>query len=362
MLSKKTTQLVEKEVLPVSSSELKRIANEIEALTDPTKGVTLGDWGGNLIKKIKGFDDTMSFAAAQEFRSGMLAEARAATKGMKLGEGKAPMIIRKLAKAIDDAIEVGAKKTGNKEFYEQYGKANQFWRTGKENLSNDFMAKLLSMDASAIGKTIFNGTPEGVYAARKALVMAARTAKKSGVKFSSNDIWLKMQQGYMDDIISNFGKVSDTGKVLTPNLDGWLTRGTDMNKSVLAAFNKNQIRSLNSFNEVMKIAQKRPMGDATFLVKIAQGGLIIGAPAALAGNAIGAASAAWAFGSVTILPNVLSRLLVNPRWSKLLTNVVSLSSRPGTGERVTAAMIRLMAAVGDIEMDLGIDSRTKYAQ
>ncbi len=358
MLGKWTSKKVQQEVMPVSSDSLKKIAAEIKALTDPTKGVTLGDWGGNLLKKIDEFDATMSFAAAQEFRSGMLAELRAAKEGAKLGEGKAPMLINKLAKAMDDAIEEAAKNTGNKEFYAQYQKANKFWKTGKEHLSNKFMAKLLSTDASQIGKTVFNGTREDVYRARKALRMAQTMANKNGTKFSFDETWKKMQQGYMSDLLKNTSIKSDTGEIVTKNLDEWLAKGTDKNKSLIAAFNKNQVKSLNGFNQAMKVAQKRPAGDGAFLVKIIQGSLIIGGPAMMFAPDEWSASAETGLGTlggVTILPNVLSRLLVNPKYARLLTAVIRSSGNKEMGARATSAMMRLTAAVGDVELELGIN-------
>jgi len=111
-LGRKTAELVEKEVLPVSTKLLKEFAKKELAKTAGTKHRALSGWSKTELESILKFDDTISFAEAQAYRSKMIGEASGAAKrGEALGEAKSGALAKTISKQADDMIAQGALKT-----------------------------------------------------------------------------------------------------------------------------------------------------------------------------------------------------------------------------------------------------------
>jgi len=346
MLGRKTAELVEKEVLPVSTKLLKEFAKKELAKTAGTKHRALSGWSKTELESILKFDDTISFAEAQAYRSKMIAESSGVAKrGEALGEGKSGALAKTISKLSDDIIAQGALKTKNPEFIAAWRKANEFWKQGSEDFSNKFMSSLMKKDPSEIGKALFNSTPESVIKARHALRQAAKLDKN----LDFHKTWLDMQQGYIQKIMSDTID-PQTGEVSIRKISEWLKPHSDKNKKLISAFTSEQRTGLKSFTESVEAMQKRPAGEGSFMVTVGQAGLVLGGLGSLGYQEWKGQDIAGDLALYTITPYVLSKLLLRPKWARTISAVMRMKGRPRLGTAAFATIAKLMAAVNEIEL------------
>ncbi len=352
MLSKKTSQVVEKELLPVSTTELKNFARNKLKGAAPIKGKSLGTWTTKELNDILKFDDRISFKLAQEYRSKLLEEGRIAASGTgtKLGQGGTTRMVSELQGLADNMIEQGALATKNPEFIASWRSANSFWKKGKEIFSNDFVNKLVNKNASAIGKKLFNSDIEDIRKAKKALRAAQVLSIKSDTPVAFSKTWRGIQQGYLQSILAEAiqpaSKAAPGGEISIVQISKWLTKDTAKNKKLMAAFTKEQRDGIQTFVNSVKAMQKTPVGEGSFMVKVGQAGLIINS---LTGSIPGAQFTGDVM-TYTIGPQVLAKLLTNPYWAKKIAGVNRMSGRPKLGTAAWASVMKLIAASQDINI------------
>ena len=346
MLGRKTTELVEKEVLPVSTKLLKEFAKKELAKTTGTKHRALSGWSKKELEAILKFDDTISFAEAQAYRSKMLAESTGVAKrGEALGEGKSGALAKTIARISDDMISKGALATKNPEFIAKWREANAFWKEGSENFSNKFMASLMKKDPSEIGRALFNSTPEQVRGAQASLRKAAYLDKS--LDFSQ--IWLDMQQGYIQKIMADTIDPK-TGEVSIHQLSQWLKPHSDKNKKLISAFTTEQRKGLKSFSTSVEVMQKLPAAQGSFMVTVGQAGLILGGLGSLGYQEWKGKDIAGDIALYTITPYVLSQLLLRPKWARTISAVMRMKGRPKLGTFAATTIAKLIAAANEIEL------------
>jgi len=349
------TKTIETIVPPVPTEGIKKIVNRVLKLQGELSGATMGDYGAKIVNSLsKISDEGLSFAAAQELRSSLLANLRGV--GGKLGEGKTKGLMKQLVSAIDEAIETGAKKTGNTEFINSWQSANKFWREGKDVLETKVLSTLLKKDPEKIGETIFSvGNVTKIKAARKAVQKAVEYSQGAGTKgltkaqakeaemvFSTT--WKKMQAGYLTSII---GKVAnpETGELSIRTLKKFFQPGTKHNRTLKEAFTKSQRDGLKEFVDSVAIMQSRPKSAGKFMVTVQQANLVM---TAYSGYHF-AQDGEIPYGEIslfTITPFILSKLLINPRYAKL----ISRGSKMKVGQRGYGAVTaKIMAAVADVQ-------------
>ena len=351
------TKIIQKVLPPVPTKGIKGVVTDILKIQGEIGNASLGDYGGRIIKSIsKISDDGISFAAAQELRSGLLANIRGLSS--QVGEGKTKKIFGDLVSAIDDAIETGAKKTKNVEFIESWQSANKFWKEGKDALETNILGSLLKKHPEQIGDTIFSiGSVTKIKDARKALFRAVqyskgKTSKRSmtkaelkEVKLVFSDTWKRMQGGYLTNIIA---KVADpeTGALSIRALKTFFQKGAKQQRTLSEAFTKAQRDGLKKFVDTVAIAQRRPPGTGTFMVTVQQAGLVM----ALYGGGTVALGEDFPVGHIataTITPYILGKLLVNPRYARLIARGLNMKSG-GVASGAVAA--KIAAAVTDIQL------------
>ena len=351
------TKIVNKILPPVPTKGIKAVVNEVIKIQDELANATMGDYGKQIVSSVsKISDDGLSFAAAQELRSGLLSNIRG-LEG-KLGEGKTKTLMGDLVSAVDDAIEAGANKTGNTEFIESWQSANKFWKEGKESLDMNILSSLMKKEPEKIGETIFAvGNVTKIKDARKALVRAVQYSQGKGAKGLTkeqaqqtkivfSDTWKRMQGGYLTGLI---GKVSDpkTGQMSIHNLMTHFEKGTKQYRTLKEAFSSAQRDGLRHFIDTVAAVQKRPPMTGSFMVTVKQAGLVMtltGGAYAAGGGDIGDLAGEAAF--LTITPYILSRLLVNPKYARLISRGLNMKSGgPASG----AVAAKIAAAVADIQ-------------
>lgn len=351
------TKIIQKVLPPVPTNGIKDEIVNILKIQSEIGNVSLGDYGGRVIKGISEIsDDGISFAAAQELRSALLSNIRGLSG--QVGEGKTKKIFGDLVSAIDDAIETGAKETKNVEFISSWQSANKFWKEGKDALETNILGSLLKKHPEQIGDTIFSiGSVTKIKDARKALLRAVqyskgKTSKRSmtkaelrEVKLVFSDTWKRMQGGYLTNIIA---KVADpeTGELSIRALKTFFQKGAKQQRTLKEAFTKKQRDGLEEFVETVSIAQRRPPGAGAFMVTVGQAGLVM----SVYGGGMLATDSTVDFGDVatlTITPYILGKLLVNPRYAKLISRGMNMKSG-GVASGAVAA--KIAAAVTDIQL------------
>jgi len=332
------TEMVEQTIQPVSTASAKKIVNDILKVQEEIKGATLGEYGGTVIKRISEMGDNISFKAAQELRSGLLANLR--TLEGQVGEGNTRRIFGKLAKALDESIEGAAMKTGDAEVIASWRKANNFWKQGKTLMDNDFIAKLMQSNPEAIGDTVFSiGNVTQIKEARRALRAAAKYTKDTANPINFSQTWKQMQKGYLETLL---GKVADptTGELSIRKLRTHFVKGTPQNRTMNHAFTKEQRDSIKFFIGAAEKAQKRPQGAGTFMVTVGQAGLILGA---VSGELFGMEEVPTKeIAAFTLSPAILARVLADPKGARLIARGMHMKTG---GQQSGAVMAKIMALV-----------------
>jgi len=351
-------------------------------LIQPVSTKPLKDWAKNELKKIKGaesvnkdwrykemenilkMDDRISFAVAQETRSSYLANLRKfENKDLTTYNPKDAGAIKALSSKLDQALETAAKDTQSDEFYEQYRASNKFWKTGKENLQNKFMAGLILKDPEQVGQQIFKtGNQSDIQRARIALRYAQKITKGTPEAINFDKTWQTMQAGYLKNVLG--GATDTTATQLTQagtqkitqgvaqdvasremnitNLKKMFVPNTPANETFKAAFTKTQRQSIKRFISAVEAAQKRPQGAGSFMVTVGQAGLVISA--VTLGDA---PIAAGAIGGLTIAPYVLSKLLTNPTAVRYLAQGMNTNVYTKSAGGLTTKLIALATGVGE---------------
>lgn len=342
------TKIINKVLPPVPTKGIKAVVERVTKIQGELNNATMGDYGSQIVNSLsKISDDGLSFAAAQELRSGLLANIRG-LEG-KLGEGKTKKLMGDLVSAIDDAIETGANKTGNTEFIESWQAANKFWKEGKDALETKMLGTLLKKEPEKIGDAIFSiGNVTKIKEARTALQKAVQYSKGSGkdAEVIFSDTWKRMQGGYVTNLI---GKVSDpkTGELSIHTLRQLFKKGTKHSRTLKEAFSKEQRDGLKMFIDNVAIAQKRAPMAGSFMITVGQAGLVIGAYSGGAAMYGDDGLPVKEIAGLTIIPSVLAKLLINPKYAKLISRGLNMKSGgPATG----AVFTKLTAAILDIQL------------
>lgn len=344
MLSKKTSQTVFEEVLPVSTKKLKDYANKVLNDAKATNYTGLASSAKSLLEKIRGFDDSVSFEVAQQFRSKILSEIRiaeqAGAKGTQAaGEGGVAFTLKDISKLTDDVIEQGAVSTGNKEFIDAWRKANKWWKTGKSIFNDKLIRSYLDKNASKVGADLLNQSPEVIRAAKKVIRASAKLNKTSFTKD-----WQQIQQGYIRNMLGSLR--NETGAISVPKLEKYFIKYTPQNKNLLSTFSKEQVEGLRAFKEAIKLAEKKPLSQGAFAVKILQASLILEIPTNLLGLGDFKYAAA---GSVTIGPAMLAKFINNPTMAKRLAGIIRQSGRTKFTRAFAQTLMRFLGEATKVE-------------
>jgi len=344
MLSKKTSQTVFEEVLPVSTKKLKDYANKVLDNAKATNYTGLASSAKSLLEKIRGFDDAVSFENAQQFRSKILSEIRiaeqAGAKGTQAaGEGGVAFTLKDISKLTDEVIEQGAVSTGNKEFIDSWRKANKWWKTGKSIFNDKLIRSYLDKNASKVGADLLNQPPEVIRAAKKAIRASAKLNKTSFTKD-----WQQIQQGYIRNMLGSLR--NETGAISVPKLEKYFIKYTPQNKNILTTFSKEQIDGLRQFKDAIKLAETKPLTEGAFAIKIVQASLVLDIPSTLFGQ--GDFDFVTA-GSVTIGPAALAKIMTNPTMAKRLAGLTRQSGRTRFTRAFAQTLARFLGEATKVE-------------
>jgi len=344
MLNKVSSTTVEEAVKPVNTKGIKGVVNKVLKLQEELKGATLGDYGASIVNAVsKISDDGLSFAAAQELRSGLLSNIRA-IEG-QLGEGKTKKILTDLVDQIDTAMEKGAVSTGNEAFIKQWQSANKFYKEGQNFINTKFINKLIQKNPERLGESIFaTGNITQIRDAKRALAKAASYSKKTSNPIDFSSTWKRMQGGYLNKILGN---ATDpiTGELSIRKLSNFLKKNTPEGRTFYNAFTPEQRTSLKSFINNLEKAQRRPKAAGEFMITVGQAGLVLGG-LGISEYASTGEFPAGEYGTYLITPFILAKALTNPKTAKLIAKGMEMKAY---GVQSGAVLTKLIAALQELE-------------
>ena len=272
----------------------------------------------------------------------------------------------KMERMLAEALDVGAEKTGNDAFIEQYKLVNEFWKEGSQGIKNKSIANLLKQQPEKLGRQIFqDGNVTLIKETRDALNLAAKYAKGTKDAFDPDVVFRQMQSGYLESILAKSTQDAKTilregvsragqkdivaGEFKMSNLNALFTKGTPLNDTFKTAFTKKQQQSIKQFTNVLNAAQKRPPAAGDFMVKVGQAGLILDSFGVDVIPGVESSQSTGEFvGDVakfTATPWVIAKLMTDPRAVRLLTRAMTMKAG---SQQAGGVMAQLMFHIGEI--------------
>lgn len=364
-----TTKVTKKELVePVKTKNLKSWAERELKKIKGTENLQT-DWRYKEMKKILEMNDRISFTAAQELRSSYLSKLRNfENKNLTSYNTKDAGTVKALSSKIDTMLETAARDTQSDEFSEAFRAANSFWKTGKERLSNKFMAGLMLKNPEEVGAAIFKtGNQTEIQQARIALRYAQKITKGTAKPVNFDKTWQTMQSGYLKNILG--GATDTTATQLTQAGSQKLTQGvasdvanremnitnlkkmfipnTPANETFKAAFTKNQRQGIKQFIGAVEAAQKRPEGVGSFMVTVSQAQIALALPAAFWATQDANVASLGAVGLLTLSPAVLSKLLTDQKAVKWLAQGMHTGFKSKAGGGLAIKLLAAFTGVGE---------------
>jgi len=353
------------EIQPVSTKALKAWARtQLKLLKGSGKAGAGKDWRYKEFESILEMDDKIAFDVAQELRSSWLAKSRNFNNKVHADYNTKDFgAVQQLSRQMDIAMDTGARGQGA-EFYKEFRKANQFWKTGKEHLHNRFIAKLIAKNPEDVGKSIFQtGNQAEIQRARVALRYMQKVTKGTDEAVNFNKVWQSMQTGYLKSIMGGATDTSATQltemgikKQVGSNVSDVESRGMNVNKlkelfientpandTFKAAFTEEQRNGIKNFISAIEAAQRKPKGTGTFMVTVSQAQLVLTGGAFAAG---GLEAGLGTLATLTITPAVLSRILTRPEYVKYLSQGMHTGIKSKAAGGLTAKFIAMLADIG----------------
>jgi len=368
MLNSVTKTTTKEIVQPVKTKSLKQWAKTELKKIEGTKNLQT-DWRYKEMEKILEMPDRISFSAAQELRSNYLAKVRNfENKNLTSFNPKDAGAVKALSSKIDLILDIAARDTQSLEFQEAYRAANSFWKTGKERLSNKFMAGLMMKNPEEVGAQIFKtGNQTDIQNARIALRYAQKITKGQPNAVNFDKTWQTMQSGYLKSILG--GATDTTATQLTQagtekiaqgmaqdvasremnitNLKKMFIPNTPDNETFKAAFTKSQRQGIKQFVSALEFAQKRPEGVGSFMVTVSQAQLVLSLPAVFWATQDANIASLSTVGLLTLSPAVLSRILTDKDAVRWLAQGMKTGYKSKAGGGIATKLLAMFTGVGE---------------
>jgi len=307
----------------VPLTELKSFAQKAMKDAATRKGIGSTASGDALLKKVLQLDDSMTFRQAQALRSALLDERSA----MAITKDKALGIASQFIKHTDQAIEKGSKEF-SPEALNAWRIANKFYRKGQEG----FNKKIVRLLTKSLAEN-----PE--VAVRKIFRPGASKQIKVVKQAIDPLTWNTLKTSYLETLIKESS--NSDGMVLGKSFLSRLNKmGDDTLKTI---FNGQEIASIRSIGKLGEILQKPTGGSGGMVIQLMQAGAAMQLLSGQLPNLVGEST------TVLLGPSVVSRMIANPKWSKLLSTGMKM---PRGSPEAAAVMARLLRAKLQIEKEM----------
>ena len=308
--------------IPVAS--LKDFASKVRVNSTELGGIEAKNAGDDLLSAVVDLPDNLSFDAAVELRSRLISR----VDEFSVLNRKAPAIgkAKKMISLIDSQIE-SSLKSGSPEALDAWRTANRFYKEGQEQFNNTFLRRLVKL-ADDTGTGAENIAPAIFQPGQVSKVRKVKRALGEG-----SEEWNKMQGFFAQHLMSKSTDVEGNviGKRLLNNLSGKPNSfGEPLLREVLS---EPQIREIKLFATVLQESQrKQSEGAGRMLIQLTQAGAV---------GALATGNATLPAATIILGPPLLSKLMLNPTTSRLLTTGIQT---PASGKVAAGVMSRLVAA------------------
>lgn len=218
-------------------------------------------------------------------------------------------------------------RVGSQSALDAWRTANQFYREGQDKFNNTFLRRMVKL-ADDTGTGAENIAPAIFQPGQVSKVRKVKRALGEG-----SEDWNKMQGFFAQHLMSKSTDVNGNiiGKRLLNNLSGKPNSfGEPLLREVLS---EPQIREIKLFATVLQEAQrKQSEGAGRMLIQLTQAGAV---------GALATGNFTLPAATVILGPPILSKIMLNPTTSRLLTEGVSI---PASSKTAAGVMSRLVAA------------------
>ena len=281
--------------------------------------------------------DVTDFATAHRIRSGFLEVARNAPSKKDRVVG----VTKQASKLVDRQMEKASLQL-SPDAAKVWRAANGFWKNGKEVFNSKVIRR--------VTRSVLDETPDKVFD----VIFQAKSPKQIKTVMDLVDPLTKkrLQFAFLDGMLGKStkqipGDISDLRTLLGKSfLERFDSFGDEALDAVLTKDQKENVRTLA---RLAKTTQGRTGGAGGFLIQLIQA-----APLGATGTGIVAGQPELVKkGLVTGIPvaaftDNLSRLIVSPRGSKILTDMINV---PKGGKEAVALGARLSREIGRIQVD-----------
>lgn len=337
-LSKTARRLAGKKIVggKVSLVSLKKFAKETMKTAAARKGIGSSQAGDTLLKRVIRLDNNITFKQAQSLRSALIDE-RAA---MGMTKDKAIGLAKQFIKITDDAMEEGAKQL-SPEAYGSWRIANKFYRTGRQIFDKKLIRTLTKNLAE---------NPE--IAVRKIFRPGATEQIKVVKNLVDKKTWTILKEAYLERLLT---ESADVDKVVLGK--SFLQRLNKIGQPALKEiYSGEELRAITSIGELGQLMQRPTGGSGGMLIQLTQAGAVLN----LGRMVLGGAPALTGETTVILVgPPVLSRMLANPHWAKLLS--VGIKLPRGTPAAATLGT-RIIRTTLKIRREQRIDRQAAITQ
>lgn len=312
----------------VNISSLKTFAKSVLGESEELAGIGASEAGDTLLSKIMklgGDNNTVSFKAAQELRSRLIAEETALATTKDKGRG----IAKKLISLTNQAIDVSGKNL-SPEAIDAFRLANRFYKQGKEKYANKVIRNLIH----TVEK---RGEPEKIipYIFQP---KAVSRIKKTKVALGANSpAWNSLKAKYVESLLS-----VKPDKLIGSNIPNDLFKMG--NSTLKEIFNPTELDALRKLGDWSNLiggkASRRMATGGSMVVQLVQGGAVVGL---LSGHLQKEAV------PVFIGPEVMAQLITRKSSAKWLTTGFDIPVRTPEG---MALAVRLVNAVKKANRDI----------
>ncbi len=335
-IEREITETVREELFP--TKQLKEFAKPLALKAKELGGIEAANAGDDLVRAIMDLPDTVSFSTMQELRSRLISK----IDEFSVINKKAPAIgkAKKMTALTDEIIG----KTLSKESPEGlaiWRQANKLYRTGNEQFNNTFIRRLVK-------EATDKGNPEVI--AQKIFKTGAISNIRRTKIAVDPQTFKQLKSIYVQDLVRTSSK--EEGNIVGQTLYNKLYGKTGMGEKTLREiFNPEEFNALkNTVTTLQTIQKASPSGTGKMWIQLTQAGAVVGLfdertrPYAM--TVIGG-------------PLVLSRLMTNPRFAKLLTEGYTL---PARSPQLLSVVGRISALAHQTEKEMKRNREMPYTQ
>lgn len=284
--------------------------------------------------KLVSLPDNIPFTVAHELRSNLLSSMREIDN--VLGKGKMKSTYGQIEGKITAAMNQSVKDAGREDVWKAYRKANDFYRNGKSEFDNKFIANMIVGDkiaAEKIGEHVFKrGNVTEINKTKKAL----RAASKYNPKLDPDVVWRTMQSKYLEGILSGVSKETSEGPII--DYRRLLSHISDpkTSRTIKAVFDDSQVDRLRHIAMIGSKIDPTGQKSHMILAQMIQASVFMGAMYSVSGENAEMSDYLLPGVAVTVAPTIVAKAFTSP---KAIASMVRYLKEPSLSREASTRLI-----------------------